>query len=336
MNYVRLGRTGLKVSEYCMGGDNFGGQMDEAESLRVMAAAFDGGVNFIDTANVYEEGRSETFVGKFLQGRRYDVILASKGNGRLGQGPNDRQVSRKYAMQAIDDSLRRLNTDYIDLYQIHDFPLDVPIDEFVLAYSDIVESGKARYIGVCNFAAFQLVEALWEAEKRGARLFNCLQTRYSLLARDPERELFPVCEEYGLGAMAFSPRAGGLLLGQDLHFKSEPGSRFSPDFRHFESFRRTYWSQANFDVVENIVAIADKYGVSMNALTSRWVISNPAITACIMGAHTVEHVRSNLEAWHEDVPQEALDEATAASEAVRTTYSEVTSTYNQDQVSARR
>ena len=238
MNYVRLGRTGLKVSEYCMGGDNFGGQMDEAESLRVMAAAFDGGVNFIDTANVYEEGRSETFVGKFMQGRRYDVILASKGNGRLGLGPNDRQVSRKYAMQAIDDSLRRLQTDYIDLYQIHDFPPDVPIDELVLAYSDIVEAGKARYIGVANFAAFQVVEALWQADKLGARRFDCLQTRYSLLARDPERELLPACAEYGIGVMAFSPRAGGLLLGQDLHFQSEPGSRFSPDFRHFESFRR--------------------------------------------------------------------------------------------------
>ncbi len=336
MNYVRLGRTGLKVSEYCMGGDNFGGQMDEAESLNVLSAAFDGGVTFIDTANVYEEGRSETFIGKFLQGRRYDVILASKGNGRLSWGPNGRQVSRKYAMDAIDDSLRRLNTDYIDLYQIHDFPLDVPIDEFVLVYSDIVQSGKARYIGVCNFAAFQVVEALWQADKLGARLFNCYQGRYNLLSRDPEREIFPVCEEYGLGVMAFSPRAGGLLLGQDLHFEAEPGSRFSPDFRHFESFRRTYWTEANFDVVEKIITIAKKYGVSMNALTSRWVISNPAVTACIMGAHTVEHVRSNLEAWHEDVPQEAIDEATVASEAVRTPYADVTSTYNQDQISAKR
>ena len=336
MKYVRLGRTGLKVSEYCMGGDNFGGQMDEAESLRVMAAAFDGGVNFIDTANVYEEGRSETFVGKFMQGRRYDVILATKGNGRLGHGPNDRQVSRKYVMEAIDDSLRRLQTDYIDLYQIHDFPPDVPIDELVLAYSDIVEAGKARYIGVANFAAFQVVEALWQADKLGARRFDCLQTRYSLLARDPERELFPVSAEFGLGVMAFSPRAGGLLLGQDLHYQAEPGSRFSPDFRHFESFRRTYWSQANFDVVENIVAIANKHGVSMNALTSQWVISNQAVTACIMGAHTAAHVRSNLEAWHEDVPQEAINEASAASEAIRTTYSGVRSTYNQDYTSAQR
>lgn len=329
MEYVRLGRTGLLVSEYCMGGDNFGGQMDEAESLRVMAAAFDGGVNFIDTANVYEEGRSETFIGKFLQGRRYDVVLATKGNGRLGLGPNDRQVSRKYTMQAIDDSLRRLRTDYIDLYQIHDFPTHVPVDEFVDAYSDIVKSGKARFIGVCNFAAFQLIEALWQADKRTTRRFDCLQTRYSLLARDPERELFPVTREQGLGVMAFSPRAGGLLLGQDLHFKAEPGSRFSPDFRHFQSFRDTYWTQANFEVVEKIVAIAAKYGVSMNALTSQWVISNPAVTVCIMGAHTVEHIRSNLEAWHEDVPQEALDEATAASETVRTTFSEVRGTYNQ-------
>ena len=320
-----------------MGGDNFGGQMDEAESLRVMAAAFDGGVNFIDTANVYEEGRSETYVGKFLQGRRYDVILATKGNGRLGLGPNDRQVSRKYAMQAIDDSLRRLQTDYIDLYQIHDFPTDVPIDEFVLAYSDIVQAGKARYIGVANFAAFQLVEALWQAEKLGARRFECLQSRYSLLARDPERELFPVCKEYGFGVMAFSPRAGGLLLGQDLHFQSRTGQSILTRFPGITNRSGdTYWSQANFDVVEKIVAIAKKYGVSMNALTSQWVISNPAVTVCIMGAHTVEHIRSNLEAWHEDVPQEALDEATAASEAVRTTYSEVTSTYNQDQISARR
>ena len=185
MNYVRLGRTGLKVSEYCMGGDNFGGQADEAESLRVMSAAFDGGVNFIDTANVYEEGRSETFVGKFMQGRRYDVILATKGNGRLGLGPNDRQVSRKYAMQAIDDSLRRLQTDYIDLYQIHDFPIDVPIDEFVLAYSDIVQAGKARYIGVANFAAFQLIEAFMASGKTRGAAFRLLSRQIQLVGQRP-------------------------------------------------------------------------------------------------------------------------------------------------------
>ncbi len=323
MNYTNLGRTGLKVSEYCIGADNFGGQTDEAEALRIMGAAFDGGVNFIDTANSYMDGRSEPIVGKFIQGRRYDVIVATKGNSRVGDGPNDQFVSRKYVMQAIDDSLRRLNTDYVDLYQIHSFPPDVPIDEFVQAYSDVVESGKARYIGVSNFNGYQLVEALWEADRLGARRFDCVQPKYNLLVRDPERELLPVCDEYGLGVIPYSPQAGGFLLGKHRNFEAEAGGRFSDDFRASQWYRDTYWSEPMFETMEKIIEIGERYGVSANALALRWVISNPVVTSCIVGARTEAQLRSNLMAWEEDVPQEALDEATAASEAVRTTFAQV-------------
>ena len=275
MNYVRLGRTGLKVSEYCIGADNFGDQTDVEESLRIMRTAFEHGVNFIDTANSYVDGRSETIVGKFIQGRRYDVVLASKGNSRIGDGPNDQGVSRKYVMQAVDDSLRRLKTDYIDLYQIHSFPVDVPVDEFVQAYSDVVEAGKARYIGVSNFAGYRLVEALWQAEALGSRRFDCVQPKYNLLARDPERELFPVCAEFGVGVIPYSPQAGGFLLGKHRNYQAEAGGRFADEFRASDWYRATYWSPAMFDTMERIISIGERFGVSANALALRWVVSNP-------------------------------------------------------------
>ncbi len=323
MDYVRLGRTGLKVSEYCIGADNFGDQTDVEESLRIMRTAFEHGVNFIDTANSYVDGRSETIVGKFIQGRRYDVVLASKGNSRIGDGPNDHGVSRKYVMQAVDDSLRRLKTDHIDLYQIHSFPVDVPVDEFVQAYSDVVDAGKARYIGLSNFAGYQLVEALWQAEALGSRRFDCVQPKYNLLARDPERELFPVCAEFGVGVIPYSPQAGGFLLGKHRNYQAEAGGRFADEFRASDWYRATYWSPAMFDTMERIIAVGERFGVSANALALRWVVSNPVVTSCIVGARTAEQLQSNLAAWNEEVPQEALDEATVASETVRTTYAQV-------------
>ena len=323
MNYVRLGCTGLMGSEYCIGGDKFGGQTDAEESLRIMGAAFDAGVNFIDTANVYCGGRSEEIVGRFIESRRSDVVLASKGNGRIGDGPNDSGVNRKYVMRAIDDSLRRLGTDYVDLYQIHSFPWEVPIDEMVQAYSDVVASGKARYIGVSNFAGYQLTEALWQADKLGARRFDCVQPRYNLLVRDAERELLPACAEFGVGVIVYSPQAGGFLLGKHRNFKAEPGTRFSDAFWASQYYRDTYWSESMFDAMERIFGIADQHGVTPGALSLRWVISNPVVTSCIVGARTEEQLAANLAAWDEDVPEEALAEATEASESVRTTYSQI-------------
>ena len=323
MKYVRLGRTGLKVSEYCIGGDNFGGQTDVEESLRIMGSAFDGGVNFIDTANTYCDGRSEEVIGKFLKGRRSEVVLATKGSGRVGEGPNAEGINRKYVMQAIDDSLKRLGTDYVDLYQIHRFQNQVPMDEMVQAYSDVVESGKARYIGVSNFAGYHLVEALWQADKLGARRFDCLQPKYNLLIRDAERELLPACAEFGVGVIVYSPQAGGFLLGKHRNFQAEPGGRFSDAFRAWEWYRELYWSRPMFDAMERIVGIADKFEVKPSALALRWVIGNPVVTSCIVGARTEEQLVENLAAWDEEVPEEALVQATAASESVKTTYAEV-------------
>ena len=165
MDYKRLGKTGLKVSEYCIGGDNFGGQTSAEESLRIMEVAFDAGVNFIDTANSYCDGLSEENVGRFVKTRRSEAIVATKGKSQIGPGPNDIGVNKKYVMKAIDDSLKRLGTDYVDLYQIHSPDLTTPIEETVEAYNDIVRSGKARYIGVSNFSGAQLVEALWAQDK---------------------------------------------------------------------------------------------------------------------------------------------------------------------------
>ena len=214
MEYVRLGSTGLKVSEYCIGSDNFGGQTSPEDSLRIMNEAFEAGVNFIDTANSYTDGRSEENVGRFIKTRRSEVVLATKGKSQIGPFPNDVGVNKKYVHQAIDDSLKRLGTDYVDLYQIHSPDPETPIEETVEAYNDVVRAGKARYIGVSNFSGPELVEALWAQDRNGFTKFSSVQPRYNLLYREPERELFPVCLDQGVGVMAYSPQAGGFLLGK--------------------------------------------------------------------------------------------------------------------------
>lgn len=315
MKYVNLGRTGLKVSEYCIGADNFGDQTSAGDGVHIMERAFEAGVNFIDTANSYgpadNRGVSEEIVGRFIKSRRSDVVLATKGRGRMGDGPNHEGLSRKYVMQAIDDSLRRLGTDYVDLYQIHAPDPTTPIDETVEAYNDIVRAGKARYIGVSNFAGYQLIEALWKQDRRGLAPFVSVQPRYNLLYREPERELFKVCADQGIGVMAYSPQAGGFLLGKHRNFEALTGTRFSEDFRAANFYRLTYWNEPTFNAMEQFMAVTKKFGVSPTALALRWVISNAVVTACIVGARNVEQLDENLAAWDEAVPQEALDEATA-------------------------
>jgi aryl-alcohol dehydrogenase-like predicted oxidoreductase len=314
MKHVNLGRTGLKVSEYCIGADNFGDQTSAGESGRIMERAFEAGVNFVDTANAYgpadKKGVSEEIVGRFIKSRRSDIVLATKGRSKMGEGPNEEGVNRKYVMQAIDDSLRRLGTDYVDLYQIHAPDPTTPIDETVDAYNDVVRAGKARYIGVSNFPGYQLMEALWKQDRYGLAPFVSVQPRYNLLYREPERELFPACADQGVGVMAYSPQAGGFLLGKHRNFEAETGTRFAENFRAANFYRLTYWNEPTFDAMELFIAVTQKYGVSANALALRWVISNPVLTACIVGARTIEQLEQNLVAWEEEVPQEALDEAT--------------------------
>ena len=315
MKYVNLGGTGLKVSDYCIGGDNFGLQIDAADSIKIMERAFDGGVNFIDTANSYgpldNRGISEEIIGRFIKSRRSDVVLASKGRSQMGDGPNDVGVSRKYVMQAIDDSLRRLGTDYIDLYQIHAPDPSTPIEETVDAYNDVVRAGKARYIGVSNFSGPELMTALWKQDKRGLAKFVSVQPRYNLLYREPERELFKVCADQEVGVIAYSPQAGGFLLGKHRNFEAQTGTRFASDFRASNFYKLTYWNEPTFKAMERFIGVTEKYGVTPMALALRWVISNPVLTSCIVGARTLEQLEQNLAAWEADVPQEALDDATA-------------------------
>ena len=312
MDYKRLGNTGLKVSEYCIGGDNFGGQTNAEESLRIMSVAFEGGVNFIDTANSYCDGLSEENVGRFIKTRRPEVVLATKGKSQVGPNPNDVGVNKKYVMRAIDDSLKRLGTDYVDLYQIHSPDLTTPIEETVEAYNDIVRSGKARYIGVSNFSGAQLIEALWAQDKNGFAKFNSVQPRYNLLYREAERELFPACLNQGVGVIVYSPQAGGFLLGKHRKFKAETraGGRFSDDFKAVNFYKNTYWNKPAFDAMEQFLSISEKYKVSPMALALNWVRSNPVVSSCIVGARTLEQMKQNLIAWKENVPTEAINEAT--------------------------
>ena len=313
MDYVRLGNTGLKISEYCIGADNFGWQTNAEDAMRIMSAAFDGGVNFIDTANSYCDGQSEENVGRFIKTRRSEVVLATKGKSQVGPGPNDVGVNKKYVMQAIDDSLKRLGTDYVDLYQIHSPDLTTPIEETAEAYNDVVRAGKARYIGVSNFSGPQLVEALWAQDKNGFTKFVSVQPRYNLLYREAERELFPACLDQGVGAMVYSPQAGGFLLGKHRNIKAETEvtGRYSSDFKAANFYKNTYWNQITFDAMEKFMTVTVKYGLSPMALALKWTRTNPAVSACIVGARTLEQLQQNLVAWEEEVPNEAINEATA-------------------------
>ena len=317
MDYVKLGRTGLKVSTFCVGGDNFGDQTDERESLALLGHAWDAGTNFIDTANAYCGGRSEEIIGKFIAGRRPQVVLASKCRAKVGTGPNDVGVSRKAVMQACEDSLRRLKTDFMDIYYIHNWDPDTPLDETLGAFDDLVRSGKVRYAGCSNFNGWQLTKALWTSEKQNLVRFDALQPRYNLLYRDPERETFPSAIEHGVGIVAYSPMAGGFLLGKYAQEKAPAGTRFSEQFRAHQFYRRTYWHDAVFEAAERFGEVAKKQQVSPQALALRWVRGQPGITACIVGAKSVQQLKENLAAWDEQVPAAAITEATAIGDWLR-------------------
>lgn len=309
MEYRQLGRSGLKISQYIVGGDNFGDQTDHAAALRILNKAFDAGVNTIDTANSYVQGRSEEIISGFLTGRRHDVVLASKCRSRVGEGVHDVGTSRKAIMKAVEDSLRRLQTDYIDLYQIHSFDYDTPVEEMLGAMDDLVHRGMVRYIGCSNFAGYQLTRCLWMSEKHGLSRFVCTQPRYNMLYRHPEVELLPACQEFGIGVIVYSPMAGGFLTGKHQRERARAGTRFSEGFRAAQFYRRTYWHDACFDAVDRLQGVCEKYGLTPYQLGTKWVMSHPAVTACIVGARTEEQLEANLADWEKPVPAEALSEA---------------------------
>ena len=293
MDYVNLGRTGLEVSRICLGCLTFGGQADEEESRRIVDTAWDAGINFFDTANVYTETLSETYLGNALKGRRDRAVIATKVRGRMGSGVNDVGLSRKHIMDAVDASLMRLQTDYIDLYQVHSWDADTPLEETLRALDDLVRLGKVRYIGCSNFAGWHLTKSLWISDLKGLARFQTVQPRYNLLFRGIEEELLPVCLSQDVGVIPYNPIAAGLLTGK--HKRGQPpvpGTRF--DLR--EVYRDIYWYERNFEAVEKLEAIAGKYGHTLLELALSWVLVNPAITSAIVGASSAEQLQQSISA----------------------------------------
>ncbi len=293
MDYVNLGRTGLEVSRICLGCLTFGGQADEKESRRIVDTAWDAGINFFDTANVYTETLSERYLGEALKGRRDRAVIATKVRGRMGPGVNDIGLSRKHIMDAVDASLTRLQTDYIDLYQVHSWDADTPLEETLRALDDLVRQGKVRYIGCSNFAGWQLTKSLWISDMKGLARFETVQPRYNLLFRGIEEELLPVCLSQDVGVIPYNPIAAGLLTGK--HKRGQPpipGTRF--DLR--EMYRDIYWYERNFEAVEKLEAIAGKYGHTLIELALSWVLANPAITSAIVGASNTEQLQQSISA----------------------------------------
>ncbi|MBV9866806.1 MAG: aldo/keto reductase [Abitibacteriaceae bacterium] len=293
MEYRNLGRTGVKVSPLCLGCMNFGWGTEEADAIKIIHRALDAGINFVDTADVYGKGASETITGKALQGKREDVFLATKVHGKMGEGPNDQGNSRLHIMRGCEDSLKRLGVDHIDLYQIHRPQSDIPIDETLRALDDLIRQGKVRYIGTSTYGAWQLVESLWQSEKLGLNRFVCEQPPYNLLDRRIERELLPFAKTYGFGIIPWSPLAGGMLTGKYHRNEQGPeGSRYqSGKFRSGEPVPEAAWS-----VIEGVEQMAKEKDCTMDAFALAWCAHQPHVTSPIIGPRTMEQLEGNLKA----------------------------------------
>ncbi|MEE9414676.1 MAG: aldo/keto reductase [Acidimicrobiales bacterium] len=303
VEYVQFGRTGLRVSKLCLGTMTFGVQCDEQQSFAILDKAFDAGITFIDTADVYPSGHdgdlgglTEEIVGRRLKGKRDRVILASKFGVPMGPNPWNMGGSRKHILDSIDASLRRLNTDYLDLYQIHFFARHSPLDETLGALDDVVRSGKVRYIGCSNYAAWQLARAIGRSEALGIARYESVQPRYSMLFRNIERELLPLCEHDNVAVIPYNPLAGGFLSGK--HAAAEPpteGTRFTLGSAA-APYQERYWADDKFAVVDQIRPLAADAGMSMVQLALAWVIANPLVTAPIVGASNPEQLDDSLAA----------------------------------------
>ncbi len=293
MEYRQFGRTGLRVSPIGLGCMTFGREIDEAASRTIIQRALEAGINFFDTADVYGRGASEEIVGRALHEARGRVVLATKFYGPMGQGPNDRGGSRYHVMDAAEASLRRLQTDHIDLYQMHHFDPETPLDETLRALDDLVRAGKVRYIGCSNFAAWQIAKAFWVSDRDRLARFVSVQPRYSLVFREPEIDLLPMCASEGLAVIPYSPLAGGFLTG-----KYRSGTPPPADTRLATApwYQDVYIKDKNFRVVEALEQYAQTRGVPKEQLAIAWVMSQPEVTAPIVGARTVQQLETALAA----------------------------------------
>src|SRR5579884_1697069 len=309
MEYRTLGRTGVKVSPLCLGAMMFGawGNPDHEESVRIIHRALDAGINFIDTADVYSRGESEEIVGEALSGgRRENVILATKVHGTMGDDPNQFGNSRRWIVTEVENSLRRLKTDWIDLYQIHRPELDTDIDETLGALTDLVRAGKVRYIGSSTFPASQIVEAQWTAERRGRERFRCEQPPYSMLVRGVENDVLPTCLRYGMGVIPWSPLAGGWLSGRYRLGAELPGSHRAE--RIPSRFDMSIpGNQRKLEAADRLATLAEQAGMPLVQMAIAFVIRHPAVTAAIIGPRTMEQLESQLTATEVHLSDEALD-----------------------------
>jgi aryl-alcohol dehydrogenase-like predicted oxidoreductase len=309
MNYRTLGRTGVKVSPLCLGAMMFGGwgNPDHEESIRIIHRALDAGINFVDTADVYARGESEEIVGKALAGgRREDVILATKVHGTMGDDPNECGNSRRWIVKEVENSLRRLRTDWIDLYQIHRPELDTDIDETLGALSDLVHAGKVRYLGSSTFPSSQIVEAQWVAERRGHERFICEQPPYSILVREVENDVLPTCQRYGMGVIPWSPLGGGWLSGRYRKDAETPSSHRAQRIpgRYDMSLPG---NQRKLEAADALAQLAEEAGMTLIEMALAFVIRHPAVTAAIIGPRTMEHLESQLTAVDHELSDELLD-----------------------------
>jgi aryl-alcohol dehydrogenase (NADP+) len=321
MEHIRLGRTGLQVSRLCLGTMTFGLQCDEPTTVAILNRAAEGGITFLDTADVYPlggdlttVGRTEEIIGRWLKGKREDVILATKCSGRMGPQAWQQGNSRKHILTAVDASLRRLQTDYIDLYQLHAPDPHTPIDETVRAMDDLVRTGKVRYIGCSNFLSYQVARAIGRSEALGVARFDAVQPRYNLLFRQIERELLPLCAEEGIGVIPYNPIAGGLLSGKHHHGTPTQGTRFTVGSAG-ATYQDRYWHEREFATVEQLRPLAHEAGMSLVQMAVAWVLANPAITAPIIGASTPEQLDDSLKAAETPLPaglKQRLDDLTQA------------------------
>jgi aryl-alcohol dehydrogenase-like predicted oxidoreductase len=298
MEHRKLGATGLSVSPLCLGAMMFGawGNRDHDDSIAIVHAALDAGINFLDTADVYSRGESEEIVGKALAGGRRDsVVLATKAHGRMhDEDPNAFGNSRRWLVKEVDDSLRRLKTDWIDLYQIHRPEPDTDIDQTLGALSDLVAAGKVRAIGSSTFPAWQIVQAQWVAEQRGRERFVCEQPPYSMLIRAIERDVLPACEQYGMGVIPWSPLAGGWLSGRYSKDGESPGSSRRAQMIPSRYDMSIPGNQAKLEAAQALGEVAEQAGMPLIEMSLRFVTSHPAVTAAIIGPRTMEQLESQL------------------------------------------
>lgn len=316
--HIPLGRSGLKVSRLCLGTMNFGNESwgcDEATSRKVIDAFLDAGHNFIDTANTYAGGASEEIVGRAIGPRRDEVVLATKGyNPSEGDGPNDRGNTRRNLTRSLEGSLRRLGTDYVDLYQVHNWDWYTPVEETMATLDDFVRQGKVRYIGCSNWQASQIVEGQWAADRRGGTPLVSLQPQYSLIVRDIDRDILPTARRHGLGVIVWSPLAGGLLTGKYGPEDVPDDSRFGKaEGGVWGAFRRTLFTERNFEIVDAVKDVASRHDTTPATVAVAWTLHRRGVTSAIIGPRTAEQLEDNLAADELELTPDVVKELDRAS-----------------------